>query len=138
MRPSAISNIICFVVLFAIAGRLTAAYECHVVRDSAKLQDLLEALKTLNMIGKKTCPEPSTLPRRTRAKGIVCTPVISYRTVLISICGSQGASLPCPVLAAEVDELQERCSKLTNGSLRVEGSHYIGELKVEVDVGIPS
>jgi len=107
-----------------------------VARDSAKLTDLLEALKVLNTMGKKTCPDPVSLPRRARAQGTVCTPVTSYRSVLISICGSQGASLPCSVVAAEVDELREKCTKFTNGTLRIEGSHYIDELKVGVDVSI--
>ena len=104
--------------------------------DSAKLQDVLEALKVLSAMGKKTCPEPSQLPRRAETQGTVCTPVLTYGTVLISICGPWGASLPCSVLTAEVSELQERCTRLANGTLRVEGSHYIGELKVEVDLSI--
>ena len=134
MRLSVINNTICFTALLAIAARMTVAYECRVAKDSAKLQHVLEALKALNAMEEKTCPDPSNLPMRARAQGTVCTPVLSYRTVLISICGSQGASLPCLALATEVGELQERCTKFTNGALRVEGSHYIGELELEVNM----
>lgn len=124
-------SFLCLLVLIT-GARITLAYECITAANSARVQDIMEATAVLREMGKKICPDPSKLLRR--AKATECTVVLTYRTVQIALCGPWSVSLPCQELATEVDALRERCLKFTGGTLRARGYHFIGGMRIDLEV----
>lgn len=133
MRFNTLTTIICLFVLHGL--RMTLAYECITAGNSAIVQDIMEAAAALRQMGKKICPQPSKLLRRAWAAD--CTIILDYRTVQITTCGPRSASITCQDLAQEVDNLRVRCLKFSGGTFRARGSHYVGELRVELGAAPP-